>query len=143
MSINRAVRCDHNLIYEGVTDVECDEPGCKNFDPAMYEFRVCANNEDVEGVCFAWGVLWDVLYSIVHTDDKFVRHQSTLYESGSRVWIRPIGIEKMEEIIVKRRDEGILDFGGACLKWSDQARKREVQWKRLKPDTTALCVVSI
>ncbi len=126
MSINRAVRCDHNLIYEGITDVECDEPGCKNFDPAMYEFRVCANNKDVEGVCFVWGVLWDVLYNIVHTDNRFVLHQSTLYEPGSRVWLRPIDIEKMEEIVIKQRDEGILDFSDAfsSSRWSAKDQRK-------------------
>lgn len=128
MSINRAVRCDHNLIYEGVTNVECDEPGCKNFDPAMYEFRICANNEDVEGVCFVWGVLWDALYNIVHTDNRFVLHQSILYAPGSRVWLRPIDVAKMEEIIVKQQDEGILDFSDSCSKWIAKDQRKIIRY---------------
>lgn len=120
MSINRAVRCDHDLIYEGVTNVECDEPGCKNFDPSMYKLRVCMNNRDVKGVCFVWGVLWDALYNIVHTDNRFVLHQSTLYAPGQSVCVIPIDVDKMRAIVERQRNEGVLDFSDAYIKWNDQ-----------------------
>ncbi len=127
MSINRAMRCDHNLIYEGVTDVECDEPGCKNFDPQMYKFCTCARHKDKNGVCFVWGVLWDVLYNIAHTVDRLVLHQNTLYKPGTRVWIQPLDRDKTRTIVVKRqRDEGILDFSDACTRWSAVDRRKIV-----------------
>ncbi len=128
MSINRAMRCDHNLIYEGVTDVECDNPSCKNFDPSMYEFRVCMRNKDADGVCFAWGVLWDVLYNVAHTNCQFVLHQNTLYAPDSRVWLRPIDVEKMEEIVVKQRNEGVLDFAGSLTRWNKEDRRKIVPY---------------
>ena len=125
MSINRAMRCDHNLIYEGVTDVECDNPSCKNFDPSMYKFDVCVRHKDKDGVCFAWGVLWDVLYNIAHTHHRFVLHQSTLYEPGARMWIQPLDPDKTRTIIVVRqRDEGILEFNCAWTKWNDQDKQK-------------------
>jgi len=124
MPINRAVRCDHNLIYEGVTNVECDNPSCKNFDPGMYEFRTCVRHKDIDGVCFVWGVLWDVLYNIAHAIDAFVLHQSILYKPGASVWVRPLDPNKTKAIVERQRDEGILDFSDAGTKWSAEDKRK-------------------
>lgn len=57
-----SMRCDHKLIYEGVTSVECGEPGCENFDPSMNNKSLAVMATD--DYCFAWGEVLTTLHAI-------------------------------------------------------------------------------
>lgn len=112
------MRCDHEWIYEGVTNIECTHPGCRNFDPKMHRYNLAVGDHER---CMGWGVAWYLLSNIALY--KVKRFISPLLYDVKPIRIRSLNRDNWESMCEKH-DRGIHEiFLNEGVEWDEETTK--------------------
>jgi len=113
------MRCKHTWIYEGVTHIECAEPGCKNFDPKMHQYSM-AFLDSKKGRTMGWGIVWHLLDNVVRRNTHFIPVE--IYSTRN---IQVLALDRdMFEMMCREHDLGVEDiFTSRKVDWSEEERQ--------------------